>query len=127
MAICSKGNTSFLSEEEIMCIGENVPMYFKEIEHLIVAYDEDVVGIMGIEEKSLEMLFIDNEKRGKGIGKKLIKYGIENYSINEVNVNEQNPQAVGFYEHMGFKIYKRTDTDAQGDPYPILYMSLEQE
>ncbi|HBH99083.1 MAG TPA: hypothetical protein DDY23_05990 [Lachnospiraceae bacterium] len=37
------------------------------------------------------------------------KYGIQNYGIREVTVNEQNPQAVGFYEHLGFKTYKRTD------------------
>jgi putative acetyltransferase len=41
-------------------------------------------------------------------------------------VNEQNPQAKGFYEHMGFQVYKRTDTDEQGNPYPILYMRLAQ-
>ncbi len=28
--------------------------------------------------------------------------GIENYSIERLTVNEQNPQARGFYEHMGF-------------------------
>lgn len=31
--------------------------------------------------------------------------------LKEVTVNEQNPQAVGFYEHMGFETYKRTDHD----------------
>ena len=49
---------------------------------------------------------------------------IENFSINEVTVNEQNSQAIGFYEHMGFRTYKRTDTDEQGMPYPLLYMRL---
>lgn len=40
-------------------------------------------------------------------------------------VNEQNPQAVGFYEHMGFETYKRTDCDEEGNPYPLLYMNLK--
>lgn len=39
-------------------------------------------------------------------------------------VNEQNPQARGFYEHMGFEVYKRTDHDEQGNPWPLLYMEL---
>ena len=52
----------------------------------------------------------------------LKEYGIEKFSINEVTVNEQNPQAIGFYEHMGFKVNKRTDLDEQGRPYPLLYM-----
>lgn len=45
-------------------------------------------------------------------------------SMQEVTVNEQNPQAVGFYEHMGFRTYKRTDLDEEGNPYPLLYMKL---
>ena len=52
----------------------------------------------------------------------LLEYGAEHYGIREVTVNEQNPQAVGFYEHMGFVTYKRTDRDEQGGPYPLLYM-----
>ena len=54
----------------------------------------------------------------------LLQYGVRNYGITEVTVNEQNPQAVGFYEHMGFKTYKRTDLDEEGSPYPLLYMKL---
>lgn len=83
------------------------------------------VAFMGIEDRKLEMLFIRNSERGKGLGKKLLNYGIENYNVNELVVNEQNPNAKGFYEYMGFKTYKRTELDEQGNPYPILYMRLE--
>lgn len=51
-------------------------------------------------------------------------YGMTEYSINELGDNEQNRQAKGFYEHMGFQVFKRTETDEQGMPYPILYMKL---
>ena len=80
---------------------------------------------MGIEENKLEMLFIKNSERGKGLGKQLLIYGIENYHVKELAVNEQNPEAKGFYEHMGFKVYKRNELDDQGNPYPVLYMRLE--
>lgn len=79
---------------------------------------------MGIAESKVKMLFIDAAKRGGGIGKALLLYGIENLSVNWLTVNEQNPQAIGFYEHYGFKTYKRTDTDEEGGPYPLLYMKL---
>ena len=116
----------FLSDNEIENIKKYVPQALKGISHLIVAENESKfpIGFMGLEEQKLEMLFISPEERGKGLGKKLIRYGIENYSINEVAVNEQNPLAKGFYEHMGFQVYKRTDNDEQGNPYPILYMKL---
>ena len=79
---------------------------------------------MGVENNRLEMLFIAPEERGKGVGRQLIQYGISNYDIQELTVNEQNPQAIGFYEHMGFVTYKRTELDEDGNPYPLLYMRL---
>ena len=79
---------------------------------------------MGIEDGVLEMLFLPPKERGKGLGKRLLQSGIINYGVKQLAVNEQNPQAKGFYEHMGFPVYKRTDFDEQGNPYPLLYMKL---
>lgn len=116
----------FLSDDEIESIKEYVPQALNGIAHLIIAEDATgrPVAFMGIADGTLEMLFISPEERGKGLGKRLIQYGIENYGVEQLAVNEQNPQAKGFYEHMGFQIYKRTDFDEQGNPYPLLYMRL---
>lgn len=114
----------FLSENEIKNIKEYVPQALKEIPNLFVVENENgiPVGFMGIVGQHLEMLFISDKERGKGYGKELIKYGIKKYLVNDVAVNEQNPIAKGFYDHMGFKVYKRTELDEQGNPYPLLYM-----
>ena len=77
---------------------------------------------MGVDDGKLEMLFISPAERGRGLGRKLLEHGIKKYGVKELTVNEQNPQAKGFYEHMGFQVYKRTDLDEQGNPYPLLYM-----
>lgn len=114
----------FLSDAEVKSIKEYVPQALESVEHLIIAEAEKPVAFMGTQNGRLEMLFIVPEERGKGIGKQLLQYGVQNYGITEVTVNEQNPQAVGFYEHMGFKTYKRTDLDEEGNPYPLLYMKL---
>ncbi len=116
----------FLSEEEIMRIKRYVPQALMEVPHLIAAErnQSQPIAFMGIENSRLEMLFISPEERGRGLGRMLLEYGILNYGINEVTVNEQNPQAVGFYRYMGFKEYKRTDFDEEGYPYPLLYMKL---
>lgn len=121
-----KATHLFLSDTEVDNIKEYVPKVLGEIPHLIVAEvnKESPAAFMGIDGQKLEMLFISDEERGKGVGKKLIQYGITSYSINELAVNEQNPLAKGFYEHMGFQVYKRTNTDEQGNPYPLLYMRL---
>ena len=116
----------FLSDSEIKRIKKYVPQALNGIAHLVIAEDETgrPGAFMGIEDGTLEMLFISPEERGKGLGKRLIQYGIENYGVKRLAVNEQNPQAKGFYKYMGFQVYKRTDLDALGNPYPLLYMCL---
>ena len=114
----------FLTDEEIKNIKQYVPQALREIPHLLIVESEDgaPVAFAGIDGHKLEMLFVSAENRGKGVGRQLLKYTIDTYAMNELAVNEQNPQAIGFYEHMGFQIYKRSETDGQGNPYPILYM-----
>ena len=113
----------FLSDREIKNIKEYVPQALNGIAHLMIDAGEAgrAVAFMGIEDGTLEMLFISPEERGKGLGKRLIEYGIESYSVERLAVNEQNPQAKKFYEHMGFHVNKRTGLDEQGNPYPLLY------
>ena len=79
-------------------------------------------AFMGVENGRLEMLFAAAEHRGKGYGKALLRYGMKRYGVKSLTVNEQNPQAVGFYAHMGFRTVRRSETDEQRGPYPIRYM-----
>lgn len=122
-----KATHLFLSSDDIKDIKEYVPEALKCVSHLVIIENEShqPIAFMGIDNTKLEMLFIKNSERGKGLGKKLLNYGIEKYNINELTVNEQNLNAKGFYEYMGFQTYKRTEVDEQGKPYPILYMRLE--
>ena len=122
-----KATHTFLSNDEIEKINEYVPQALSNISYLIIETDknENPIAFMGIEGTKLEMLFIKNSERGKGLGKELLKYGIEKYGVNELAVNEDNLQAKGFYEHMGFKVYQRNELDDQGNPYPVLYMRLK--
>ena len=116
---------SFLSEDEIAKIKPFVPQALSGVETLVVAEkDGEPVGFMGVQDGRLEMLFLDPAARGQGIGRQLLTSGIERLGVTELTVNEQNPQAVGFYEHMGFSTYRRTDLDEEGRPYPLLYMRL---
>ena len=116
----------FLSADEVAAIKTDVPQALREVPHLVVAWREDgtPAGFMGIDGQKLEMLFLAPEERGKGWGKTLVQYGAERFDIREVTVNEQNPQARGFYERMGFCVCQRSELDEQGRPYPILKMRL---
>ncbi|MCI8622198.1 MAG: GNAT family N-acetyltransferase [Provencibacterium sp.] len=114
----------FLSEQGIEAIKPYVPQALRTVPHLVVAENAHgcPAAFMGAAGRKLEMLFVSTEERGKGLGKRLLEYGIEAYSIRELAVNEQNPLARGFYERMGFQVYQRTGQDEQGNPYPLLYM-----
>lgn len=114
---------SFLSEREIGRIKEYVPEALRKTPHLLVAEEDGaLVAFAGISGRKLEMLFVATDKRGRGIGKELLQCAIDERAVNELTVNEQNRAAIGFYEHMGFKAYARSDTDERGGPYPILFM-----
>ena len=112
----------FLSDAEVRKIKEYVPQALTGVSHLVIAERKAgcPVAFMGVEGQRLEMLFLSPEERGAGLGRQLLDYGIRWYGIQEVTVNEQNPQAAGFYEHMDFTAYKRTDHDEAGDPYTIV-------
>ena len=116
---------TFLTEAEIAQIKPFVPQALTGVESLVVAKrDGTAVGFMGVQDGRLEMLFLDPEARGQGLGRRLLTHGIKRLAVTELTVNEQNPQAVGFYEHLGFSTYRRTETDEEGRPYPLLYMHL---
>lgn len=79
----------------------------------------------GVECDKLEMLFVAPAMRGCGLGREMVEYLIRYQSIKRVDVNEQNQQAVGFYERMGFRIVTRDAVDPSGKPYPTLHMELK--
>lgn len=117
----------FLKEEDIGLYKEIInKTVLPGIEHLYSATlsGNTMVGFLGVHGHHIEMLFIHPSERGKGIGKQLILFAIEELHIDSVDVNEQNTQALGFYQKMGFRITGRDDLDGQGKPYPILHMKL---
>lgn len=86
---------------------------------------DKVLGFMGIAEHKIEMLFLAPEHIGKGLGKTLMNFAINELDVNKVDVNEQNENAVTFYSKFGFLPYDRTDKDDEGKDYPILKMELK--
>lgn len=121
-----RASHDFLSEKDIESLRPLVCHYFGQIEHLLVASCEArAVAFMGIQGEKIEMLFIAPPYMGKGLGRQLVQHAIGLYGTSAVDVNEQNPQARDFYLHMGFETYERTETDEQGNPFPILKMRLK--
>lgn len=114
----------FLKQEDFLFYKENLPTYFQYVTLYGLEKNSRLVGFIGVAENNIEMLFVHNDYRKEGIGRELIMYAIKNLQAYKVDVNEQNVQAVGFYQHMGFFVVKRSELDSEGKAYPILHMQL---
>ena len=117
----------FLRPGDVEQIRAYVPQAIGGVEKLAAALDEQgrPVGFLGVDGEMIEMLFLSPSVRGTGLGRAMVEHEVRVFGAGKVNVNEQNTGARGFYEHLGFSTCRRTDTDDQGRPYPILYMELK--
>jgi putative acetyltransferase len=116
----------FVSDADIEIFRPLVRSSFAEVEQLAGLRDDDglLVGFAGVVDGKLEMLFLDPAVRGQGGGRLLLEHAIAEFNATCLDVNEQNPQATGFYLHHGFEVTGRSPLDEMGKPYPILHMSL---
>ncbi len=115
----------FLTEKDIEALKPEVRSGVKFVEYLYcMKRGGIIIAFLGVHDCKIEMLFVGDAERHNGIGKALVNYAIDNLSVNAVDVNEQNPQAVGFYQFMGFAVSSRSELDDQGNPFPILHMKL---
>jgi putative acetyltransferase len=116
----------FLKEEDIAYFKPLILNdYLNAVELRCIRSKRRMIGFLGVAEQNLEMLFIHPDFLGKRMGQLLLNYAIEKLHVNKVDVNEQNQQAVGFYQHHGFTIINRSEFDATGKPYPMLHMELK--
>jgi len=100
-------------------------VYLPAVELWVAVDAEDTpLGFIGLNEQHVEMLFIDPDLRGQGIGRALLDHARSSRDTLSVDVNEQNPEAVGFYLHYGFVQTGRSPLDGEGRPFPLLHMSL---
>ncbi|HIC8899932.1 TPA: GNAT family N-acetyltransferase [Enterobacter hormaechei subsp. xiangfangensis] len=116
----------FLQESDIAALRPLLlNAYLPNLRVVIARDDVGIIhGFLGVDKNRIEMLFVDDASRGRGIGKMLLQYAIAEFGVNEVDVNEQNSQGVAFYRHMGFEQVGRSALDGQGNPFPLLHMKL---
>lgn len=116
----------FITEADLDVFRPLVRASFGEIPQLagLRADDGLLIGFIGVAEGNVEMLFLDPAYRGQGGGSLLLAHACREFAATAVDVNEQNPQAIGFYQHHGFRTVSRSETDPTNKPYLILHMKL---
>ena len=121
-----KATHHFLKKDDIEFFKKTIleKKIFNLVGLTVVRDDNIILGFMGVSGNSLEMIFLHPDARGKGIGKMLLKHAIADLKVTKVDVNEQNVEALQFYELFGFTLISRSALDGTGKPYPILHMQL---
>lgn len=113
----------FLTQADRQGIEEQLPSaYLPSVELTVAVVDGRPVGFAGTAQENLEMLFVDDAFRGRGIGSVLLDHVVREQGVLAVEVNEQNPDATRFYVHKGFEIVGRSEVDEAGRPYPLLQL-----
>ncbi len=69
----------------------------------IWVYDDGIVkGMVHIQEKRIEELYVDSFFENQGIGTELMEFAIERMGCNSLWVLEKNTKAIHFYKKHGF-------------------------
>ena len=93
---CSvRASHNFLSQSDVEGLIPFVKQGLLEIPVLTVAFAGEVpVGFIGLADRKIEMLFVEPSCMGKGVGRRLMEWGVANCNANLIDVNEQNSHAL---------------------------------
>lgn len=102
---------------EQACFYEDIDGYDNKAEHLLI-YDEDVLAAylrifkpgLKYDEASLGRIVVAPKYRGNGLGKRLIKKGIELCTGVSIRIEAQSA-LIQYYNNLGFK--------EEGEIYPV--------
>jgi len=122
-----KATHHFLKEEDFLLFKKMIPEKYLPEANLYCISDENNIkhGFIGVSDDSLDMLFVDSDSMGKGYGKALLKFALDELKITKLDVNEQNENAFGFYKKFGFEAISRSEKDSMGKDYPILHLEYK--
>jgi len=114
----------FLSEDDIQSLLPLVrDVALAQLEVWVLCSDAgDPIGFLGLSGAKVEAMFLAPEFLRRGGGRMLLRHARQLKGALTVDVNEQNPDAVRFYEACGFAVVGRSEVDGSGRPFPLLHM-----
>jgi putative acetyltransferase len=115
---------AFLSKEDVEFFHPLVRDHgLRDHEMWVLAADDgQLMGFMGLSGNQLEALFLAPEFLRQGGGRRLVEHARKLKGPLTADVNEQNPEALTFYQAMGFVVAGRSELDSTGRPFPLLHL-----
>lgn len=120
---------------------KNDEFYFKELNVVDMAkeyasgtlalknclvYDDGVIkGIIRINGKEIEKLFIEPQFQGQGIGAELLAFAVNERKADQLWVLEYNKRGIAFYESNGFEL--TGEKMIEDDWVPLLKMRYREQ
>ncbi|OIN98655.1 MAG: hypothetical protein AUJ49_12910 [Desulfovibrionaceae bacterium CG1_02_65_16] len=121
----ARATHGFLSEADIQALTPLVrDECLGQTELLCVRAGGSILAFMGVAGERLEMLFVRPDCFRRGVGALLLRHAVRELGVRELDVNEQNPDTLAFYLHMGFAVVGRSPVDGQGRAFPLLTLRL---
>jgi putative acetyltransferase len=116
----------FLTPEDRHAIDEEVQRFLPQLPLWLTVDDSDrAVAFMSLTGSHMGGLFIDAAFHGVGVGRMLVEHARALHPVVTTDVNEQNQQAIGFYERLGFVRTGRSPCDDEGRAYPLIHLRLD--
>jgi putative acetyltransferase len=115
---------TFLTEDDIQSLLPLVrEVALIELELWVLCSNSgEPIGFLGLSGPKVEALFLEPDHRRRGGGRMLVEHARRLKGVLSVDVNEQNPEAVRFYEACGFEVVGRLPVDRDGRPFPLLHL-----
>ena len=89
---------------------------------VLCAGNGEIVGFLGMAGASIEALFLSPGILRRGAGRTLVEHARRLKGALTVDVNEENVDALRFYEACGFEVVGRSPVDGGGRPFPLLHL-----
>jgi putative acetyltransferase len=122
-----KATHTFLTEQDIHALLPEVrDVALAKLELWVLCSGERAIGFLGLSGSKVEALFLAPESLRLGGGRMLLDHARRLKGALTVDVNEQNAEAVRFYETCGFTVTRRSPVDSSGRPFPLLHMQEKQ-
>lgn len=116
----------FLGEDDILALRPLVAaeLASQTVDWWVLALPSGTpIAFLGLTDGAIEGLFVDPAFHRRGIGAALVDHAqrLDSGSLS-VDVNEENPGALGFYRALGFATVGRSSMDSEGRPFPVVHL-----
>ena len=115
----------FLTAQDRAEIDEMVANEFLPKAEMWLAVDQNdkVAGFLVMDGEMIDALFVDPAVHGRGFGTALLNQALQLSPNATVDASEQATNALPFYLSRGFRVVRRSETDGQGRPYPLIHLA----